>query len=135
MHEIIKTKVCPTWNFQVQFQHECQCCGQTESKVNHWKYTVWFILYKDHTWFVTRGSQRSACWTWYAAFDEQISEFCSDNLVYFHHGNFLTFLPPFSDIFTLGSIFRHFYTPETKKSRIFNKFSDIFTCNRLFLPR
>ena len=60
----------------------------------------------------------------------EISEFFSAILVYFHHGNFLTFLPPFSDIFTHGSIFRHFFFPETKKYRIFKKFSDIFTCNR-----
>ena len=46
-----------------------------------------------------------------------------------HGENFMTFLPPFSDIFTHGSIFRHFFFPETKKSRILKTFSGIFTCN------
>ena len=58
-----------------------------------------------------------------------IFQFFSDILVYFHHGNFPTFLPPFSDIFTHVSIFRDFFFPETKKSRVLKKFSDIFTCN------
>ena len=61
------------------------------------------------------------------------SEFLSDISVYFHHGNFPTFLPPLSDIFTHGSIFRHFFTPGTKKYRIFKIWFDIFTYD--FLTR
>ena len=52
------------------------------------------------------------------------SEFFSDFSIYFHLGNFPTFLPTgqFSDIFTL---------PKQKKSRILKKFSGIFTCNQI----